>query len=270
MEHHFDIDEAQRFGVNEAIFLHNLKFWITHNMANDLHNHEDKTWTYNSRKALSQLFPYWSESQVRRITASLIENKVIKISSFNKARYDHTLWYTIIDSEVLAGIKTSLKASAGLNCRNRQIEGTKSSNQIDEIVTPIPDRKLQIENTDITLAQKRATIAFDLFYDSYPKKAEKKRAKSVWSKLNDEKRQLAIDGIIRFTANKEKRFISSAAVYLSGERWEDEATERTVDGKAIVLTGSQKLFKREIDTKPRARPKQSLRESLNQHRRQSS
>ena len=51
MNYIFDVEVAREYGVNEAIFISNLQFWIAKNKANGIHYHGNRTWTYNSNKA---------------------------------------------------------------------------------------------------------------------------------------------------------------------------------------------------------------------------
>ena len=63
-EYHFNVELAQRHGVNGAIFLHAMAFWIAKNQANGRHFHKGRTWTYNSLEALTKLFPFWTRRQL--------------------------------------------------------------------------------------------------------------------------------------------------------------------------------------------------------------
>jgi uncharacterized phage protein (TIGR02220 family) len=134
MNHSFNIEVAKEYGVDCAIVLEHLNFWIKKNEANGKHFYDGRYWTYNSIKAFSELFPYWSESQIRRILIKLEDSNLILTGNFNKAGYDMTKWYAVNDSLIL---------------RNRQMDLMKSSNGFDEIVKPIPDINTYI-NTDIT------------------------------------------------------------------------------------------------------------------------
>lgn len=69
MTYSFDTELAQKLGVNEAILLQNIVFWLL-NKANGS-NYYDTYWTYNSHKAFKELFPFWTENQIRRILESL-------------------------------------------------------------------------------------------------------------------------------------------------------------------------------------------------------
>lgn len=104
MDYSFNVEVAKRYGVSEAVFLHNLHFWIMHNKANGRHYFEDKelpgvwrNWTFNSASALTDLFPFWSEDQIRRLVKKLRDNGLIHIGNYNKLGMDRTNWYALSD-----------------------------------------------------------------------------------------------------------------------------------------------------------------------------
>ena len=100
-KHSFRADVAKSLGVDQAIILGNLAFWIIKNKANERHFYEGYFWTYNSARAFAELFPYWSPSKISRILRDLEKKSVIKSGSFNKHSYDRTKWYTICDETIL-------------------------------------------------------------------------------------------------------------------------------------------------------------------------
>ena len=62
MDYSFNGEIARIYGVDEAVFIHNLYWWIAKNEANGRHYHDGRSWTYNSMRALSELFPFWTEN----------------------------------------------------------------------------------------------------------------------------------------------------------------------------------------------------------------
>lgn len=96
MEYSFDIEMAEKYGVNEAIVIKNLSFWIAKNKANNKHQYDGRTWTYNSIKAFGALFPFWKDDKIRKIMESLKEQGVIITGNYNKVAYDRTLWYAFV------------------------------------------------------------------------------------------------------------------------------------------------------------------------------
>lgn len=64
MTHNFDIEIAAKYGVNEAILLNNIYYWVEHNRANDKNFYDGHYWVYNSAKAFNELFPYMTIKQI--------------------------------------------------------------------------------------------------------------------------------------------------------------------------------------------------------------
>lgn len=95
MLHFFDPEIAVQYGVDEAVFIQNLRFWLHRNEANGENFHENKFWSYNSRRAMAELFPYWTEKQIRRIVDKLKAAGVLETGCFNENKYDRTAWYTL-------------------------------------------------------------------------------------------------------------------------------------------------------------------------------
>jgi hypothetical protein len=97
MNHTFNIHIAKRYGINEAIMISNFQYWIAKNKANEKHQYDGRTWTYNSVKAFEELFPYLTSSQIRRCLESLVEQGVLLKGDYNKNRYIRTSWFAFID-----------------------------------------------------------------------------------------------------------------------------------------------------------------------------
>jgi hypothetical protein len=116
------------YGVEESIFIHNLYFWILKNEANGRHWYEGRHWTYNSMAAFSELFPFWTTSQMRRIISNCVAKGAVIKGNFNKSNYDRTTWYAL--SETV----TSIYA-------NRHFDLLESTNGIVQTNSPIPDNK---------------------------------------------------------------------------------------------------------------------------------
>lgn len=124
MNFSFDGDFAKEYGVDEAIMYNYFSYWIAKNKANDRHFYDGFTWTYNSQKALTELFPFWNRSKIQRILASL-ENKGLLIKgNYNQLAYDRTTWYA------LPKFEQTLVQKQTLICSNLNNERSKSEQPI--------------------------------------------------------------------------------------------------------------------------------------------
>lgn len=97
MDHHFNIAIAEKYGIEEAILINHLFYWIKKNEADDRNFFEGRYWTYSSASALSKLFPYIKRATISRKLAKLEEIRIIKRGNFNKSAYDRTMWYAFTD-----------------------------------------------------------------------------------------------------------------------------------------------------------------------------
>lgn len=97
MIHCFDDKIAKELGIEAACVLHNFAFWINKNIADNHNYFEGRYWTYNTREALSKLFPYMSQSKIYRVIGKLEEEGYLLKGNFNKSGIDRTTWYALTD-----------------------------------------------------------------------------------------------------------------------------------------------------------------------------
>jgi len=126
----FNTKFASEYGIEEAIMIENLSYWIEKNAANNKHYHDGRFWTYNSAEAFTKLFPFWSQFQIKRILTSLESKGIILKGEFNESAYDRTRWYAFTDEFI----------------QKLQLDRAKSYTREDEIVRPIPNN---YQNTNI-------------------------------------------------------------------------------------------------------------------------
>lgn len=141
MDYSFSVELAVKYGVEEAVLLQHLYFWIQKNAANQRHLHDGNYWTYNSARAFSVLFPFWSRQKIDRMIQSLREQGAILVGNYNDAGRDRTRWFAL--SETVRSI-----------AENRAMHCPELSNPLLESEQPLPDNKPDI-NTDINICVSR-------------------------------------------------------------------------------------------------------------------
>jgi len=82
-------------GLNEALVLQQVHYWIEVNKKNGRNYHEGRYWTYNTIDEWQKEFPFWSNSTIKRIFKRLRDMDLIQVDNFNVYQMDRTLWYTI-------------------------------------------------------------------------------------------------------------------------------------------------------------------------------
>lgn len=153
----FASDMAEKYGVNEAIFLHNLAYWIEHNRCNDRGFADGRYWSYNSTAAFAERFPFWSRKQVERIIASCREQGAVVTAQMAKKPMDRTLSYAL-DGDALAyyfGADSHFPESGNASpelgksiSRNREIFNEQIVTQIIPPISPTGDKVVGTEKTD--------------------------------------------------------------------------------------------------------------------------
>lgn len=170
MDYHFNIEFATKYGVNEAIFCHNLYFWIKQNHANNKHIYDGNVWTYNTMEAYAKLFPFWTVKQVRTVIDNCKKKGLIVKGEYNKKGYDKTSWYALTELSYITYDGKPLEIlncpngqmSDSKNCPNGQMDMPKWANGIAQMGTPIPDTKLQIKKTTNKPSSSRESIIAEL------------------------------------------------------------------------------------------------------------
>lgn len=117
----FDVDVAEKYGVDEAVILRHLQFWIFTNRANGRHFHEGRTWTYGSVRAFAEIWPFWSIDHISRKLNKLVAIGVLVKGNYNFSGYDRTNWYAFVNE------KTWFLSREAI-LQKRQMDGAKVQN----------------------------------------------------------------------------------------------------------------------------------------------
>lgn len=165
MNFNFDGEFAKEHGVDEAIMYTYFSYWIAKNKANDKHFYDGYTWTYNSQKALTELFPFWNRAKIQRIIASLENQGLVIKGNYNQLAYDRTTWYA------LPKFEQSLVQNQTVNCSN--LNKTTFKNE-----QPIPinyqlTKQLTTDNKDIVEQSSTTSVPYKEIVDYLNQKTNK-------------------------------------------------------------------------------------------------
>lgn len=250
-DHHFNPRIAQDYGVDAAIFLHNLYHWVEYNRAYKKNFFEGRYWTFNSIAAFCEVHPYWSKRQIERIISACKNEGLILSGCFNKDKRDRTAWYTLSD-EAMAYFDDTPKSAECIS-PNGEMHDTERGNSFPQTVTTIPINK-PINKHDTPCsppegdkpARKRREAKtapdwkpdrFEGFWRMYPVKKSKQAAIRAWDALHPDDTLLAVMGraLQRQLAGEawQRGFgIPYPATWLNNRRWEDEDRPAETGGAA--------------------------------------
>lgn len=152
MEHSFNVDIARECGIEEAIFIHNMYFWIKKNAANNVHLYDGRRWTYNSVKAYAELFPYMNENKIYRIIKSLANNDIIIKGNYNENKYVQTSWYAFTDKglEMLKQCGYDILKLSESSLLNQEVHFAKTQNVFCKNTKCITDNNTDSKTYDNT------------------------------------------------------------------------------------------------------------------------
>ena len=192
MEHRFNVQFAKDYGIEEAILIENLYFWIAKNVANEKHKYERRYWTYNGAKAFAELFPYINETKIYRVLAHLEDVEFIIKGKFSQDKHDRTNWYSFSDkglSRLNAEKYDTINFSETF--QNDDMDFTKLQNgtckNANCIIINNTDSKQQIKNKEE-------------YTNVYSKKNDYQAVFDCWNKYNGKK----IRKVTQFTDARKK------------------------------------------------------------------
>ena len=206
---HFDVEDAMRYGVEKAVVLSNIRFWLNNNKNKDLSavKHDGYYWMYNTAKDMSNVLPYFTQSKVQRLLKQLEDDGVLIVGNYNKVKYDRTKWYTLSEF------------TYDDNCITQTPE---LNNGNDVIEQPIQDSKTNTKtNNKIDTC---INIPFSDFWDKYDYcKGKKSDVEAKWIALSDEERTLTMESLDTYLlSTPDKTYRKYPMSYLNTEAWNDE------------------------------------------------
>lgn len=242
MNYNFDVDVAKAFGVDEAIVINNFQFWILKNRACNNNLNEGRTWTFNTIKSLSVIFPFWTAKQIRRVIDSLIKHDVLIVGNFNKVAYDRTTWYAFDDES--KWLEPLIKTISP----NRQMESPKRENGIAQKGEPIPDNKTQIVNTD-KKERKKASLSVPDFINHESWVEFEEHRKDMKKPLTDLARKKSFNLLKALSIDQQREVID----YSITGRYQGLFVDRVLQGKGGHHAGNIGFSKQESASERNAR-----------------
>ena len=226
MKHIFDVEIAKRYGINAAVLLENIGYWIKQNEANQTNFYDGRYWTFNSRRAYRELFPYMSERQIATAFEKLISDGLIVTGNYNKLAYDRTLWYALTKKgECILHFDT--------------MEMPEMSNANNQNVEPIPN--ITADTNTNKNADNIISTEFETLWEMYPRQIGKAKALKAYEKAR--KNGVTFDEVKRGieayrrqieTLKTATEYIKHGSTWFNGEGWKDDykATARK-SGSAV-------------------------------------
>lgn len=234
---------AERIGLNEAIVLQQLKYWLSETGAGV--EHAGRRWIYNSVEQWQQQFPFWSVDTVKRALKSLQNQGIVLVEQLAKSRHDHTNHYAInYESNALIDQGNLHQSDQGNLPQSERASCT-------DLTKTTTETTQEITKPTVT---EEAEERFAQFWSKYPKKVQRKDALKAWTKLKPSADLFA--KIMTALGNqvashdwiKENgRYIPNGATWINGERWLDEVNKGGAGARQSAYTNLPTHHAREDD-----------------------
>lgn len=149
---------AVAVGLNEAIVLQQVHYWLRNAEANRRHdNYQDgRWWVYNSYPEWKRdAFPWWSEDTIQRVFKNLEKKGLLITGKLSNNPYDQRKWYSI-DYDALDAL--NLRSSITATCvdalpQNAPMDDSKMrSSHHRKMRSSITENKTTTETTVIEVA----------------------------------------------------------------------------------------------------------------------
>jgi hypothetical protein len=214
--HYFRIEDATKYGVEKAVLLQNLRYWLDKAKANGDHEHDGYHWVYNSAEAFAKLFPYLNAKKISRLLKELEDDGEILSGNYNESAYNRTKWYSMPEYSI---------------SQNLEMESQEVGNQFPKYGHSLtynnpdnnPDNNPLIEPTPLC-------DAFDVFWNAGLRKVGKPKAESAFLS-NLKKTKLSPDAFAAMLADDIKLRLAAKqfgfdklhpTTYLNQRRWDDD------------------------------------------------
>jgi hypothetical protein len=189
---------ACRIGLNEAIVLQQLHYWIEKNKATAINFHEGRYWTYGTvQEYRDRDFRFWSFDTVKRTLTKLITLGFVLQGNFNKMKMDQTKWYAIdypaldewMENDAVSACKTPLGQNAPMEQgKMPQCNGAISTFATEQI--PLMQQSIlpQSNNADCPIpSEQNAPLHQGRLPHAIPKTKEKINHQRLKNKTNTQK-----------------------------------------------------------------------------------
>ena len=162
MNHSFNVEVAEKFGIEKAVILENFYFWIKKNKANKRNMHEGKVYTYNTAEAFAELFPYIKERKIAQILREM-ENEDGLLISGQFHNYDRTKSYTLTDYAMSFFEPSNIQNFDNGKSENCTMENQKNVSCLNTDINSDVNSNI---NTD---KGKKPKKEYDIIYEHYQK-----------------------------------------------------------------------------------------------------
>ena len=240
--HSFNVNVAKKVGVNKAILLQYIEFWVDKNKANKVLIYEGKAWVYHTASGFEEIFSYMKANTIAKYLVELEKERYLHSSQNiekGKNRNNRVKYYTLGDAYFSI---TEQEAKNQNEPAKNQNECAKNQNVYNDIslennniskseVTKELDKQ-ELDNQTLYRYSDKIDDFFAKTWEIYPRKVGKKEAKEkfkrkitthdIFVQLLNSIRWHKENVWVKNIAQGKLEFIPHLATFINKERYLDE------------------------------------------------
>jgi hypothetical protein len=167
--HSFNITLAEKYGVEQAILIEHIYWWVHKNECDGIEDmvKDGKVWCRSTAKGFAKYIPYLKPDKIWRILRKM-EGHILLVGNFNKQALNQTLWYTFTDEfkKELEDLNYDFENFKNANLKNKKSNNSIINNPInkEDKIKEDKEKVLSCDNTKSTLTEE------EILYDKAMKK----------------------------------------------------------------------------------------------------
>ena len=91
----FSTEDAVNYGIDAAVILHNMRYWLDYARAHGEMQHDGQYWMYATASKMTEVFPFWSANKIQKLLKKLEEDGVIISGNYSRSKFDRTKWFSL-------------------------------------------------------------------------------------------------------------------------------------------------------------------------------
>ena len=233
--HSFNVHVAKKVGVNKAILLQYIEFWVDKNKANKVLIYDGKPWVYHTASGFEEIFSYMKANTISKYLVEL-EKEGYLHSSQNiekgKNRNNRVKYYTLGDAYFSITEKEAKNQNEPAKNQNVYNDISLENNNISKSEVTKELDKQELDKQTLYRYSDKIDDFFAKTWEIYPRKVGKKEAKEkfkrkitthdIFVQLLNSIRWHKENAWVKNIAQGKLEFIPHLATFINKERYLDE------------------------------------------------
>ena len=233
--HSFNVHVAKKVGVNKAILLQYIEFWVDKNKANKVLIYEGKPWVYHTASGFEEIFSYMKANTISKYLVELEKDGYLHSSQNiekGKNRNNRVKYYTLGDAYFSITEKEAKNQNEPAKNQNVYNDISLENNNISKSEVTKELDKQELDKQTLYRYSDKIDDFFAKTWEIYPRKVGKKEAKEkfkrkitthdIFVQLLNSIRWHKENAWVKNIAQGKLEFIPHLATFINKERYLDE------------------------------------------------